>query len=331
MTFFSTRNAFVFALAAGAICAGALEACSSSGGSGASSGGNGGSGGGTQPLPRCTDGGTSTISTMAGSCTNPTIPIVFSPMYSSFIPGDTLRTFSIPAVTSDGCPATWSLSDPAQAILHAEGFSFGEGTTPGVMVTMSGTGGATAPGTTGQVTVVATESSGACGSSVLTITENTDNDWTIGSARYNRGISLHLGGSGPGKGYVTDDGGSFLQSDGGEPCANCHSQTVKTGQYTDVAHTPEQAGGFSDTQMQDIILNGVVPDGGYFDPSVINSACEAGTTLSPDMPACAQAAYTKWQGFHQWTDITSDEVPGMVCYLRSLTPEGQSGTSNFGQ
>jgi hypothetical protein len=47
-------------------------------------------------------------------------------------------------------------------------------------------------------------------------------------------------------------------------------------------------------------------------------------------PACTAQAMTIWHGFHRWTDITSDELPGVICYLRSLTPEAQTGTSNFG-
>jgi hypothetical protein len=272
-----------------------------------------------------------------GQTANVPVPrthIVFATMYSAFIPGDTLRTFSIPAVMSDGTTATWSLSDPTQAVLKVESFVAGGVTTPGVMITMKGTGGGAGPGSAGQVTVYATGSDGTRYSAPLNITQCTDDDWTIGSERYSRGLSLHLappGSEGPDSGYVQSDGGSFVVGQGGTPCNTCHSQMVKTGPYTDVAHTPEQAGGFSDTDLQDIIASGQVPGGGYFDPAVIDRSCTgAGTTLSPDMPACAGAAYATFQGFHKWPDIAFDQIPGMVCYLRSLTPEGQQGTSNFG-
>src|ERR1700683_532434 len=125
----SSRKAFAFAVVIAVVGVGTFTfACSSNQSGGG--GGNGSSSGGTS-LPQCAAGGTSTVSTTAGTCTNPTIPIIFSPMYSAYIPGDTLRTFSIPAVTADGCPATWSLSDPSQAILHAEGFVVGAVTNPG--------------------------------------------------------------------------------------------------------------------------------------------------------------------------------------------------------
>jgi hypothetical protein len=260
--------------------------------------------------------------------------IVFPTMYSAFIPGDSLRTFSIPAVMSDGSTATWSLSDSSQAVLKVESFVAGGVSTPGAMITMKGTGGSTGPGAAGQVTVYATGSDGTRYSAPLNITQCTDDDWTIGAERYSRGLSLHLapaGSDAPDSGYAQSDGGSFVVGQGGTACNTCHSQTVKTGPYTDVAHTPEQTGGFSDTDLQDIIATGQVPGGGYFDPAVIDPSCAgAGSTLSTDMPACASAAYATFQGFHKWPDITSDQVRGMICYLRSLTPEGQQGTSNFG-
>ena len=102
----------------------------------------------------------------AGACANPTIPIVFSPMYSAYIPGSTAQVFSIPAVTTDGNTATWSLSDPTQGNLQPQTFANGSDMLQGVMITISGTG-----DSNGDVTVIATESGGACGSAVLHITK----------------------------------------------------------------------------------------------------------------------------------------------------------------
>jgi hypothetical protein len=263
-------------------------------------------------------------------------------MYSAFIPGSTAQTFAIPAVTGDGNPATWSLSDPTQGNLQAE--SFGTNL-PGVLITLAGTG-----NSQGVVTVIATESGGACGSAVLNITTNTENDWTIGSARYNDGVALHVntptgfdggkpsfdggvpeggfphGDGGGGGGFHTSDGGSFFEQEGGTACTNCHGVTAGADAgslFTDVSHTPEQTGGFSDTDLANIILNGEVPDGGYFDPSVLNKNCDGGAQ-------CTAAAYAEWHSFHQWTDITADELPGVICYLRALAPAPQNGTSDFG-
>ena len=322
----SKRKGLAFALATVASGAGAMvAACSSSqastglaAGDDASTGMQGDSG--------------SSVSTEAGSCSNPTVPIFFSPMYSSYIPGSAAQTFALPAVTSDGKSATWSLSDPTQANLAAQSFDVSGVSQPGVMITIAGTG-----NSQGQVTVYATESGGACGAAVLKITQNAENDWAIGNARYNNGVALHLGppagfeggfpeaGSGPpdGGGFRTSDGGSFFEEEGGTACTNCHGATATNGPFNDVSHTPEQTAGFSDIDLQNIILNGHIPDGGYFDPAVIDSTCDGGAQ-------CTQQAYQEWSRFHQWSDIGTDELPGIICYLRALAPQAQNGTSNFG-
>jgi hypothetical protein len=111
--------------------------------------------------------------------------------------------------------------------------------------------------------------------------------------------------------------------EGGTACTNCHGPTATDSVFKTVSHTPEQTAGFSDTDLQNIILNGQVPDGGYFDPSVVLPNCEAGAN-------CATFARNIWHSFHRWADITPDELPGVICYLRSLAPQSQSGMSNFG-
>jgi hypothetical protein len=350
----SNRRTIAFALTAGVFAVGAfIEACGG-GSSGGNSGTPTGDGGGTTTA----DGGGG-VSTTPGTCASPTIPIVFSPMYSAYIPMSTAQTFQIPAVTGDGNAATWSLSDPSQANLEVQSFESGGVTTPGVMITIAGVGaGNNGAETTGTVTVIATEGT-ECGLATLTITQNSENDWNIGNSRYNDGDNLHVGvpeggaghfappdggfgeggfvfpdggfpEGGGGGGFHLTDGGSPFETEGGTACTSCHGATANT-LYKDVAHTPEQTGGFSDEDLQNIILHGVIPDGGYFDPSVIRASCtDAGTVLGPDMPQCGLNAYNEWHGFHQWVDITSDEIPGVICYLRALTPESQNGSSNFG-
>lgn len=304
---------------AGFIALAAIAAC---GGSGATS--NNGA------APDATGdggGGTSTVSTTPGSCANPTVGISFSPMYSAFIPASQ-HTFQIPTVTDDGSPAEWSVSDPSQAQLAPQTF---DGLS-GVMVTVQGVG------TGGKLTVFATKTDGTCGAATLDITSATEDDWQIGNSRYNDGIALHLGppdggfggfdgggldGGRPDGGPRNRDGGSFFEVDGGTACTNCHGPTATNGPYKDVSHTPEQTGGFSDDDLIQIVVAGIVPDGGYFDPTVIDSRCDGGGT-------CAARAYQRWQSFHQWTDITPDQYKGIVVYLRSLQPASQAGTSNFG-
>jgi hypothetical protein len=276
-------------------------------------------------------------------------------MYSAFIPGSILHTFQIPAITADGNTATWSVSDPTQAQLSPQAFD----TNPGVMITIQGVGtGSTGDaGEIGQLTVIATESNGTCGSATLNITTAAESDWTIGDTRYNDGVALTLarpdggggfggprtdggfgeggfgeGGPGMGMGGMggmlrTTDAGSYYEQDGGTACTNCHGPTATNGPYKDVSHTPEQTGGFSDNELIQIITQGNIPDGGYFDPSVITSTCDAGGPTS----TCYMDAYNTWHRFHQWNDITSDEFAGIVVYLRSLEPEAQNGTAaNFG-
>jgi len=305
----------VAAIAAVAACGG------SSADSGGTSSGTTGDGGG--------GGGTSTVSTSPGSCANPTVGISFAPMYSAFIPGSQ-HTFQIPSVTDDGSPAQWSVSDPSQAQLAPQTFD----NLPGVMITVQGLG------TAGKLTVFATKADGTCGAADLDITNATEDDWQIGNSRYNDGVALHLGppagfdGGGFGGGFEggrpeggmgprTSDGGSFFEVDGGTACTNCHGPTATNGPYKDVSHTPEQTGGFSDDQLVQIITAGNVPDGGYFDPAVIDSRCDDGGT-------CADRAYERWHSFHQWTDIQPDQYKGIVVYLRSLQPASQAGTANFG-
>ena len=156
----------------------------------------------------------------------------------------------------------------------------------------------------GAVVINVRSSDGKCGSSLLTITAGLESDWEIGSARYNNGISLHLSGAATGSGSPLEQGG------GGPACTSCHGETATNGPFTNVSHTPEQTGGFSDDDLLNIILRGEFPDGGNFDPSIV--------------------PYPAWQNFHRWTDITPDQQKGIVVYLRSLTPASQKGAVNFG-
>jgi len=310
----------VLALSPRLVGCGGGNATNGSSGNGNGGTSSGGSDGGTTPGPGAGGSATDAMSSVAaqGSCPNPTIKIDFSPMYSAFIPNNTLHAFTIPAVTDDGQPATWSVSDSTQVKLGAQNF----GVLPGVLITVVGPG----TGTTGQVTVFATESDGSCGASVLTITTSTENDWTIGNNRYNDGVSLSLMTDGGGMrfgGRGPTDGGSFFERDGGTACTTCHGPTATNGPYKQVSHSPEQTGGFSDQDLIGIFTRGVIPDGGYFDPAVIIGGCDGGAM-------CTQAAMDRWHTFHRWDDITPDQYPGIIVYLRSITPMQQNGMSNFG-
>jgi hypothetical protein len=258
----------------------AASACSSSGsttsGGGATASGDGG------------NGNTNVVNNDApASCTdaNNALTVAFTPMYSAF---DGVHTYQIPSIVLSvkDSVITWGASDPSMVTLAPDPIL------GGILITTK---------KAGTVTIVAS-AGGLCGTSLLTITSATPGDWDTGNQRYNDGVSVHLG-----RGGATYDASAGV---GGPACTNCHGPTATDNRYKTVSHTPEQAGGFSDQDLIDIFENGIVPDGGYFDPSIVS--------------------YQQWQQFHKWSDITPDQQPGMVAYLRSLTPATQTGSSNFG-
>jgi hypothetical protein len=212
-------------------------------------------------------------------CAKPELQIFFSPMYTAF---DGMHQFKVPAIVANVDPATitWSASDMTMLDLAPDP-SVG-----GVMITAQKAGTA----------VIVANGGGACGTSQLTVTPATTDDWLVGSMRYNNGIKLVgdvVGRRPPDAGVMND-----------VACTNCHGDTAIAGPYKTVAHTPEQTGGFSDDDLINIFTRGRVPIGGYFDTSVVR--------------------YQTWQGFHQW-QMSPQEAKGIVVYLRSLPPQSQTG------
>ncbi len=212
-------------------------------------------------------------------------------MYSAYEP---THSYQIPAVVNGAADPTtvvWSVSNPSLASIAADPVS------GGVMITMTGSG---------SVTVTA-NANGVCGESTLDITPATPDEWDAGRARYNDGVVIAFcGPRGCGDaGRPSPDAGLTNNT---AQCTNCHGPTAN-GPYKTVAHTPEQAGGFSDAELIAIFTDGVVPDGGYFDSSIVS--------------------YARWQTFHKWS-MSPDEQQGLVVYLRSLTPAPQTGSANFG-
>ena len=287
---------------AGITCSSSTKSISGTGG-GTTSGTGTGTGAGTGTTG--TGGGTAVADAGAPtSCAQSVIKVVFAPMYSAY---ESTHTYQIPAVVNgiDESVVTWSASDPTMVDLA------NDPTTGGVMITIQ---------KAGTVDIIASAGS-LCGSSTLTITDATADDWAAGNARYNDGVVLRnvpgvgRGGGGPNGGGPNADGGVVgdAGTDAAAPtqaaCTNCHGDTATLLAYKTVAHTPEQTGGFSDSQLQNIFMNGMIPDGGYFDPNIVT--------------------YAQWQTFHKW-DMTADEAKGIIVYLRSLTPTAQTGTSNFG-
>jgi hypothetical protein len=214
------------------------------------------------------------------TCAQSALTILFNPMYSAY---DGVHTFQLPAIVSGidsaNTQIAWGVGDPSMVAMQPDP------KTGGVMLTMQ---------KAGQTTIYA-QAGSLCGAAPLTITAATPDEWMIGSERYNNGVVINLGGAG-GSGMATQ-----------ASCTNCHGDTAN-GPFKDVAHTPQQTGGFSDDELIDIFEHGTVPKDGAFDSSIV--------------------PYTLWQAFHQW-DV-GDAAKGVVVYLRSLTPAEQKGGFNFG-
>ncbi len=241
-------------------------------------------------------------------CAQNVLQIYFNPMYSAY---DGTHLFQIPAEVTGVDPSGvgWTASDPSMVSLTPDP------AVNGIMITVQ---------KAGTVNIIAqVTGSSVCGSATLTIDNDTPDDWEAGNERYNDSIF--------------PDGGRFgglFGCDGGEcnniACTYCHGPTSSpNAPVKDVAHTPQQTGGFSDSDLESIIRQGSVPgwlcdggttgygepicypgpDAGYFDPSIL--------------------PYSRWHDIHQWS-MTDQGLQGVICYLRSLTPVPQEGSSNFG-
>jgi hypothetical protein len=253
-----------------------------------------------------------------GNCTHPeSLTIAYNPMYSASIPGSTAHTFQVPAVVSgvSGSNVVWSASDMTAVGLQPDS------ATGGIMITIL------KPGT---VKIFANIGTDLCGSAPLTVTSATEDEWTAGNSRYNNMQPLinpfanrMMGMGGEGGAPMGPPPGGFMipgpntpsilePADGGPgpACTNCHGPTATMNVFRGIDHTPEQTAGFSDQELTDIIVNGIIPDGGYYDSTII--------------------PYQYWQFFHKWRDMTPTEQTGIITYLRSLTPVPQSGKTDFG-
>jgi len=231
MSIISTHRAATLALAvlaAGGCNSGAASSPGNSMGGGGNMGGAG-------------SGGTNTAK---GSCDNPTLEILFSPMYSAY---DGVHPFKLPAVVNSIMPGavSWSASDPSLVDLTADP------ATGGTMITMR---------KAGSVKIIAS-AGGLCGVSTLTIAHASPDDWMVGSKRYNEGIVLR------GLPRGTPDGGVNNRE---AACTNCHGDTATMGPFKTVSHSPQQTGGFSDDDLVNIFTKGIVPPGGYFDEEVVS-------------------------------------------------------------
>ncbi len=268
----------------------ALVACSSTPTGGGFTGNDGGPGGGDSASGACTQ--------------SSALQIHFAPMYSAFVTDSTAQTFQVPAVVTGGTgTATWSASDPAAVTFAADP------TSGGTIMTVK----SAAP----SVTITAQVGS-ACTSTTLNVTSAVEADWAAGNARYNNGVPLYPGCIDQKVAPLLLDSGIDVPGppeagcpDAGPACTGCHGSNPTGGFFTGVQHTPEQTAGFTDDQLIDIFVRGIVVDGGPFEDSLV--------------------PYEYWTLFHTWSDIsTPEQQKGMVVYLRSLTPAVEQGGLNFG-
>jgi hypothetical protein len=223
-------------------------------------------------------------------------------MYSAVIPGNTDHTFQIPAIVAgvNSNAVHWSASSNA-VMLSADP------STGGVLITMN-------PAVTASQVTIQASAGGSCGTSVLNITSSTVGAWDAGAARYNDGVPIPAN---PRQVFEPDAGPGSLRI----ACVNCHAPKGEDAGmgfgFNDVAHTPEQTGGFSDQQLLDIVQNGVVPgyddagvaagDAGYFDPTIVS--------------------YTQWHRFHQWNLTTAEQGSSPTCARSRRPTRGARPTS----
>jgi hypothetical protein len=223
---------------------------------------------------------TSTSNPVGGDPTGAagTLKLLFAPMYSAFEP---THKYQLPVIIDGFTGAKFEASDPSKVDV--------ENTATGATLTMKAAGSVTITATLGNEK----------GSSLLTITETTAADWEKGNARYNSGVD----------GLPTDGGtvtvaNFFTNRDPKGACTTCHSKTAKLFQ---IEHTPQQTGGFSDTEIITIFTTGAKPDN-----------ARQRTNLPEFL----------WGMGHRWTVEEADKR-GLVTYLRSLAPATQ-GDFDYG-
>lgn len=205
-------------------------------------------------------------SSEAASTGSNDLEILFSPAYSAF---DGQHEFKVPAKVDGVKNVKWSASDPSMVDFDPQP----DGT---VIITTR---------KAGKVTITA-KNGGLSGTSELTITQATPEEWEAGNERYNNGVVLER---------RRGDGGGSREQAKQAACTNCHGPGSN-----DVEHTPMQTGGYTDEELVDIFTKGKKPAG----------------VEQRIMPA------ERWSKIHQWS-MTELATKGLVVYLRSLEPKSQ--------
>ena len=207
------------------------------------------------------------------------LKIAFSPMYSAFEPD---HDYKIPAIVEGVLPAdikSWTASD-----MSAVSFT---PTAEGTMIQIRKAA--------GEVKITAETNDGKKGTATLRITEATPDDWRLGQARYTTGGSAI--------GINRDAGMLGITVNQMAQCSFCHGAAGSLM----VAHTPQQAGGYSDEELVKIFTEATKP---------------AGIGMRTNFPEAM------WKSIHKWNMQEADRK-GVVVYLRSLTPEPTNSELDF--
>jgi hypothetical protein len=207
----------------------------------------------------------------------------FTSMYSTY---DGVHSFTLPATVDGAQNETWSVSDPSLVAISPL-TSVEPGACAGdALLTTKGAG---------MVTVTATTPDGRTGSAPLVITQADPSVYDPGASRALNGES--------GQDWTMCSKNPYATGCSGQPCVNCH-----TGAPGGIEHTPQQTGGFSDTDLTNLIFHGEIPAGF--------------TSLMSSLPP-------GWSMFHQW-EASQQEQAGLVSVLRALPPAA-GGPADFGR
>jgi hypothetical protein len=211
----------------------------------------------------------------------PAFGLIFSPMYSAF---DGTHDFQVPVVPQGGVAVDkWEITNAQGAVQTGVADFAKEDSFGGAMIKIRKAGDYFVVAHAGKQT----------GWAELHVTAATPEQWAMGEARYNNSIMLDS---------LVPMTGMMVPKD--PSCKNCHGTGAS---FLDVEHTPQQTGGYSDTDLIGIITTGTKPP---------NSTSKSGIPLM------------LYKYFHTWI-ATAEEQQGLVVYLRSFQPKSQ-GAIDFG-
>jgi hypothetical protein len=227
------------------------------------------------------DGGTGT-----GNTSDDTLAFRHSPIYSAFVPN---HEATVPVTLKDsslrGMGVKFTSSDPSIAT-----------------VTDTASGGLVTVKKEGTVTIKASLN-GETGSTKLTITKFTEEQWMAGQARYSKTEQALTNPSGGSISPLLLQNPANRNANGA--CNTCHTAQAKT---LKIENTPTQIAGYSDKELITIFTMGMKPEG---------------VAQSSMVPSYA------WGMFHEW-EVTEEEKQGLIAFLRTQTPKDNPGMIDYG-